>query len=939
MFRKFKKVAPKKVAPKKVIAWCLVAALTLTTMPGSVHAHWGRGGGGGGGWARGNWGGNWRNSGNRWGNWGRSSGSSSSSNFSNSNVTRPAAEPVRIAEPAPVQRHKDECPLNISWEVGQPEVASLTMVRQVSKELEERMTDEFEVLDLLLELAPYPTMKREQLRAELVAAGQTNQDVRQFDTAIDTLDVDGIRTLARKFRLNSPRQEAILMHAGVARLGQLVEQLAPAYSLKSVARRLESAIGESAILKPSASLLTSRLDAIVSAAEALEVLNSDVYLQAWPPAKSDARWPGGGRRNCLVIYCPQLEPGEVLLLPGEYLAASAGPHRGWIAPATPGEARLTLAPRIEEEFSRVAKAKSVVASGDIEIVNPADNRAAVQYEFEGTTCTLAPGSWNFHTRRGASTIRYPGDANAYALKPGQRYGFKLRDNGAWQLLDYTSKHRYRLVVDNSGNPLPFHFLLNGLKHTVAPDDTKAWTHKEPMEVEYHTGAGKDTAKTTQTEVGSYTLTEDHLENETVFRVAVTELGQWTLVDPQQSLKIKSVDSRINDVSVVVRQLDGVDPKSLFNGDAVSAATLPQTQPSTSNVATIPQIPQPTNVQSVASQPTVSQPVSQPASQPIVTSSNVSTSNTPASTRPSSSQVSITQPEFSRPVVEITPILGATQTRRPLPPRPNPDTLGNCYVLAVGISSYRNNAYNLEFADRDAEEFARIWQSQQLDAEGYGLYAKVESKVLTNEEATPYNIRVALNWLMQNVTARDTAVLMFSCHGQLDATNEFYIASHEMNTEQLFASCVSLNDVRSIVKKLASPVNLLFFDTCHSGQDFRGAKGRKGLAQFSLPEFFSVPAIMAKGINHNQRGTVVFTSSLGDEVSFEDPAWKHGAFTKALLDAVSDRDAKYYADGLLSINELEGAINAGVKKLTGGRQHPACDKPATISTDWPVFRIP
>ena len=69
---------------------------------------------------------------------------------------------------------------------------------------------------------------------------------------------------------------------------------------------------------------------------------------------------------------------------------------------------------------------------------------------------------------------------------------------------------------------------------------------------------------------------------------------------------------------------------------------------------------------------------------------------------------------------------------------------------------------------------------------------------------------------------------------------------------------------------------------------------------------------------------VLTSSDAREVSREDPAWQHGAFTKGLLDAFNDPAADINRNGLISTNGLAAYLTAHVQSLTGGAQTPGIE---------------
>jgi uncharacterized caspase-like protein len=69
---------------------------------------------------------------------------------------------------------------------------------------------------------------------------------------------------------------------------------------------------------------------------------------------------------------------------------------------------------------------------------------------------------------------------------------------------------------------------------------------------------------------------------------------------------------------------------------------------------------------------------------------------------------------------------------------------------------------------------------------------------------------------------------------------------------------------------------------------------------------------------------ILTSSGGKEPSFEHGAWQHGAFTKALLDALNDPAADPDHNGLISANALAQYVSRRVSALTGGRQTPGME---------------
>ena len=71
---------------------------------------------------------------------------------------------------------------------------------------------------------------------------------------------------------------------------------------------------------------------------------------------------------------------------------------------------------------------------------------------------------------------------------------------------------------------------------------------------------------------------------------------------------------------------------------------------------------------------------------------------------------------------------------------------------------------------------------------------------------------------------------------------------------------------------------------------------------------------------------VLTSSTADKLSHEDEKWGHGAFTKALLDALSaSDDVDTNHDGVISMSELTAYLEKRLKNLTDGDQQVGLDQ--------------
>ena len=71
------------------------------------------------------------------------------------------------------------------------------------------------------------------------------------------------------------------------------------------------------------------------------------------------------------------------------------------------------------------------------------------------------------------------------------------------------------------------------------------------------------------------------------------------------------------------------------------------------------------------------------------------------------------------------------------------------------------------------------------------------------------------------------------------------------------------------------------------------------------------------------GVIVLTSSSGRELSVEKPDWANGAFTEAVLEALTTR-ADSDRNGLISMLEMTSFLTDWVPEITGGKQTPGID---------------
>jgi hypothetical protein len=252
--------------------------------------------------------------------------------------------------------------------------------------------------------------------------------------------------------------------------------------------------------------------------------------------------------------------------------------------------------------------------------------------------------------------------------------------------------------------------------------------------------------------------------------------------------------------------------------------------------------------------------------------------------------------------------------------PPPIEKPTLYLLAVGVGTYSNPAFNLDLPAKDARDVAASWRAQKG-----GLYQNVEVKLLTDEKATKDAILDGLEWLERQTTEKDVALLYFSGHGLNDPrSGEYLFLPYEANLEFRRKTLLPDREVRSALSAIPGKV-LVFLDSCHSGDLLGAAKSRDATDMTRL----------LNELTSAESGVVVFAASTGRQQAIESQEWKNGAFTHALLEALSGK--ANYRDNSLYVTELESYLDRRVKELTKGLQTPVVRRPDAIS-DFPVAVI-
>jgi Caspase domain len=250
-----------------------------------------------------------------------------------------------------------------------------------------------------------------------------------------------------------------------------------------------------------------------------------------------------------------------------------------------------------------------------------------------------------------------------------------------------------------------------------------------------------------------------------------------------------------------------------------------------------------------------------------------------------------------------------------------------YALLVGVTGYDNPDYNnIHYSAHDAADLAKALMTQKG-----GLYADVQVKVINDRsrpdtDPTRSNVENGLYWLQHAATNRDLAVVFLSGHGFLDPKQKFWFLTREADVARLRTTAISNDDLLDLVASIPGK-KVLFVDACHSGAAMTvGLKGTDTTPDMNkfVGDFSTAGS-----------GVVVFAASTGTELAKEHEKWdRHGAFAKALIDAIGAGKASIDPSGRITTDMLDLYITDRVKAMTEGLQHPVMNRPVLVP-DFPI----
>ncbi|MCF6365676.1 MAG: caspase family protein [Bacteroidales bacterium] len=263
--------------------------------------------------------------------------------------------------------------------------------------------------------------------------------------------------------------------------------------------------------------------------------------------------------------------------------------------------------------------------------------------------------------------------------------------------------------------------------------------------------------------------------------------------------------------------------------------------------------------------------------------------------------------------------------------PSSNRKPDLYIVAVGVSDYINDEYDLNYAAKDANDLTDIFETKKNKFENIHII-----KVL-DHDATKENILKTKEEL-KNSNINDLVIIYTAGHGFLDDNLDYFFATTDIDVLNPSKNGLSYDELESLLEDIPARKKLLLMDACHSGEiDFDEYDlyvenmgnnvvarniyvSKTSASHIGLDNSFRLMKELFADLRRGS-GAVVISSAGGVEYAFESDELKNGVFTYVLINALKSMKANSNYDKVITISELQKYVMKTVSELTGGKQNP------------------
>lgn len=255
-----------------------------------------------------------------------------------------------------------------------------------------------------------------------------------------------------------------------------------------------------------------------------------------------------------------------------------------------------------------------------------------------------------------------------------------------------------------------------------------------------------------------------------------------------------------------------------------------------------------------------------------------------------------------------------------------------YIASIGVSEYGSEKSRLNYARKDAHDFASMFN-------GSDKFSEIKRLIITDKDFSEKSL-ADIRQFFSSAGRDDVAMLFYAGHGLLDKDLEYYLATSNVDFSNPFNGGVHYDNFVGTLDGISPLKKYCFIDACHSGEISKDDY----IAQNTEPSGFSKGYIVFRGVSGLKArkrdienvnallsemftdlrwgvGATVISSAAGSEFAIEGDEWGNGLFTYCLKETANNAKTDRNGDGNISAEEWLKAASIKVKELSEGHQSP------------------
>lgn len=253
---------------------------------------------------------------------------------------------------------------------------------------------------------------------------------------------------------------------------------------------------------------------------------------------------------------------------------------------------------------------------------------------------------------------------------------------------------------------------------------------------------------------------------------------------------------------------------------------------------------------------------------------------------------------------------------------------NLFLITIGINTYKNPKYNLNYAHADADGV-----NETIKTGSSSLFKNVYNFPIRSETAIKSEILKVFEQVKKSALEQDVLIVYYAGHGVMsegtpEKPREFFLIPSDITQlygrdDVLYEKAISTEEIKLLTKEINAQKQVFILDACQSAGALetvasRGAMEEKAIAQMA-----------------RSTGTFWITASGSEQFATEFDQLKHGVFTYALLEGLAGK-ADANGDKKLTVRELSTYIEQKVPELSeqfkGVSQYPSA---YSFGNDFPI----